>query len=421
MTSTAFIEKNTSSPVASHRDGWVSMLLLCLALLLRFGKAIPMQSFDLYGDMVHYNHAAVFLLTRHVYSYWSYGPAAQVTPGYPLFLAFFYWLAGFFNHSHTTQLHFAILGQAFLSALSIYILYRISRFYLSIRMSALAGLLFLTYPPAIWSATLLLTETLYVFSLLLFVWLFLWAVRRRTWGWWFAAGLALGWCTLVRPTLFPLLVAPLLLLFHKTARSTIKQTLIGFILYVCGFLIFLVPWWIRNWVAFHQIILTDKDAGNPLLFGTTPHFATDTTLGVGLSSEQQEALAIERMKALFVHHPGFAIQWYTIDKLGLLFGTPWYIGSSVSGGLLHQLFGIWLNFHLVWVILGLIGLISGIKKPGFWWISLLVLFMIVVQLPFIPINRYVFPIMPFLFLGVGQTLSWLHKKWRLRAHFTKPT
>jgi len=56
---------------------------------------------------------------------------------------------------------------------------------------------------------------------------------------------------------------------------------------------------------------------------------------------------------------------------------------------------------LAWVILGAIGLLLGAWRPMLRWISALALFLIVAQLPFIPINRYMFPTMPLMFIGVA--------------------
>jgi hypothetical protein len=163
-----------------------------------------------------------------------------------------------------------------------------------------------------------------------------------------------------------------------------------------GFLIPMVPWWIRNWVVFHRLLLTDTDVGNPLLFGSDPHFAVDTNLGRGLSSTQQEHLAITRALHGFSTHPLSELKWYTLDKLVLLFGRPW-LGRDA----------LFLHLQPALVIVGALGLLLLLRKPGLRVVSWLVIYLLVTQLPFLPIPRYAFPMMPFFFIGLFALLQFL--------------
>lgn len=387
----------------NRREWQTSIALVAIALvfhlyfILRSWKT-PVQ---LFGDAVHYDHAAVYLLLEHVYSYWSYGPAAQVTPGYPLFLAFAYALTHLTSHNHQVEMHVAQTLQHLLAVGTVFVLYRIMRYVLPRWASVTGTLLWMIYPTVNWAADQLLTETLYIATLLTFTWTFLIALRRSTFWYYVLAGLMLGLTTLVRPTILPLIFAPLILLLSREYRTQIASLLVNWVGYVGVFVLVMLPWWIRNLVTMHQFILTDQDMGNPLLFGSDPNFQVDTNLASGLTSTQQEQLAIHRIVQGFSHEPFFYLKWYTIDKLGLLFGTPWFTSHlSANAGPLTTVTYYFAQFHLVWVILGAIGLVIGIWKPYLRWLTALTLFMIVVQLPFIPINRYVFPVMPYLFVGV---------------------
>ncbi|GEO26920.1 hypothetical protein AAC03nite_27050 [Alicyclobacillus acidoterrestris] len=394
-----------------HRRAWLTdVILVAVALVfqLYFISRAWKIHVNLFGDAVYYDHSATLLLLKHVYSYWSYGPAAQVTPGYPFFLAFAYALTHLTSFHHQIEMHVVQSFQHLLIVGQVYLLYRIMRYILPNWASVVGAVLWMIYPPVNWAADQLLTETLYVTTLLAFTWTFLIALRKMTFWYYVLAGATLGITTLVRPTVLPLVFAPLLLLFSREYRVKIVQFLRNWAGYLGTFILCMLPWWIRNVVTMHQFILTDTDMGNPLLFGSDPNFEQDTHLADGLSPTQQEQLAIHRIIQGFTHEPFIYLKWYTVDKLGLLFGTPWFSAHpGVHADMLTKVTYYFAQAHLVWVIAGVIGLILGIWKPYLRWLSALVLFLIVVQLPFIPINRYVYPVMPYLFVGVMYFVIWL--------------
>lgn len=373
--------------------------MIALLFHLFFAWQLWQYPIHLYGDAVHYDHAAVVLLLKHVYTYWSWGPAAQVTPGYPIFLEGSYWLTLISTHNHQVQMHVATTIQHILAAFTVFFLYRLMRIGLPRYASLVGATLWLIYPPATSAADQLLTETLYIFFLVLFAWIFVVSVRQPSLVRFMLSGLLLALTTLVRPSVMPLVIAPLLLVLQARFRGqSLRQLAIYFSGYLGVFILCMLPWWIRNVRVMHRLILTDDDMANPLLYGSDPNFANDPNLAQGLNPHQQEALAIHRMMAGFEHQPLLYLKWYTWDKLGLLFGTPWFTKFQGTPSIV----AVYANTHLFWVIVGTIGLVFvSIRKRPLWWVSALVLFLVVVQLPFIPINRYALPMMPFLFVGVA--------------------
>ncbi|WAH38830.1 glycosyltransferase family 39 protein [Alicyclobacillus dauci] len=389
-----------------RRDFVASITLVIIATLyhLYFARDFWRYPIHLGGDAVHYDHSAVVLLLKHVYTYWSWGPAAQVTPGYPLFLEFAYWITLITSHNHQVQMHVATTIQHLLAAATVFGLYRIMRYFLPIWASFVGAVLWLIYPPATWAADQLLTETLYVFFLVWFTWSFLFALQNRSFWRFVLAGVMLALTTLVRPSIMPLVVAPLVLLLERQDwpnREALRTKLTNWLGYLAAFIVCMLPWWVRNVRVMHHFTLTDDDMGNPLLFGSDPNFQHDTNLASGLTPGQQEQLAIHRIIEGFTQHPLVYLKWYTIDKLGLLFGTPWYMSTpGYDPTILTRITFGYAQIHLVWVILGAVGLILGFWRPRMRWVSAMAVFLVVVQLPFIPINRYVFPNMPFMFIGV---------------------
>ncbi len=371
-------------------------LLFLIAGILQWRTFCSAVYVPLTGDMVHYNYGADMLLQRHIFAYWGPQPTTQVTPGYPLFLAACKWLASFTPLHGQGGLRFVVLVQGALTAMLSILVFEIARRLTTLVWSAVAALLWTLYPPAVISSRTILTEPLYVFLLCAFVLLVLEAMQKRSARWWLYAGLALGACTLVRPTPFPLVVgaAVYLLVELRNRRETLRGLFVKWGLYSLGFLAFLAPWWIRNWVDFHRLILTSDDLGNPLLFGSYPDWETRGDMVRGLTAAQQKALAIHHIVEGFSQQPLVYLKWYTVDKLVEMFGQPWYPAAG------HLQW--WVHFHVLWVVLGAVGFLVSLSLARVRWVGLIALYFVVVQLAFIPLPRYVYPVMPFLFIGVGM-------------------
>jgi 4-amino-4-deoxy-L-arabinose transferase-like glycosyltransferase len=390
-----------------RRDLTIGLILVLISLVFRLCYVARIHWVTIYGDMVHYDHAAQVIINRHVFSFWGYQPDAFVTPGYPLFLALCYRVALLVSSSHQVGMKAAILAQAVLSAATAMFFYWTSRRMLNRVFAVMVTLLWIFYLPAVVSIGYLLTETLYVFFLLMFVWLFVLSMERRTWYHWLLTGVVLAFCGLVRPTVFPLAIAAAIYLLWqwRKGEATLVQAAIEYAAYAGGFIITMLPWWIRNYAVFHKVVLSDTEVGNPLLFGSDPYFRSGPLLGHGLNQVQQKELAIHRIVEGFTHHFGEYLQWYTIGKLGILFGRPWY---PPFGAHPNPVLWLWVHMHVLFVILGVIGILIGLSYPKARFVSLVALFLIVIQLPFIPVNRYGFPVMPFFFLGTGILLYWFY-------------
>ena len=378
-------------------DGWIGLQLIVLAYHIRFVAVASLSKINLTGDMVHYDHAATTLLSLHRFTYWNTAPSAQVTPGYPLFLELMYVLTPYSGHAG--QVMYGLFGQAALSAVVAGVLYFISRRGMGPLAAAAVGLIWAYYPPAVWSVRLLLTETLFTFMLIVYLAAWLGSIQRFGRNEWLLTGLLLGGTALVRPTVMPLVAVPLGLWLWQRLRPAekLRPWLQAFTWQAVGFVVVMIPWWVRNLLTLHRLILASEDAGNPLLYGSDPRFPNGPDLGAGLTAPAQTALAVHRIVNGFLHHPWIYLKWYTFDKLQLLFRQPWYPTGASGGVLLHA--------HLVWVVLGAMGLLLCALDPYMRWVMWLAAFLVLVQLPFIPISRYVFPVMPLFLVGVGWLLQ----------------
>ncbi|GMA52138.1 hypothetical protein GCM10025857_34950 [Alicyclobacillus contaminans] len=358
------------------------------------------------GDMVYYNHAANLLLQKHVLTYWSTAPAAQVMPGYPLFVALCKWFAGHvyprYGEYGLPGLRFTVLVQCVISVCTSLVLYRVARRLCRPLFAGIATLVWTLYLPQVVASTMVLTETLYILLFWCFV-LAVWrAVERPTMWRWAVSGLLLGLSVLVRPTPLPVMagLALYMVLQVRVGRWRWMDAIRHFGAALGALVLCLVPWWIRNLVTLHRLILTSDDAGNPLLFGSVPSWAHYPTPTSGFTAQQQEAQAIRNIEQGFHDHPLGYLKWYTIDKLWLMFSSPWY---GESGALLW-----WVHLHGLWVCLGVIGLAwAAVRRVGARWFAVLLVVLVGLQLPFIPLPRYVLPVMPGIFVGVGLLLQQL--------------
>ena len=230
------------SPVRRH---WPLALLLvaCLSLWVQWTTVRETLPTNAGGpDAGSYVSYAYNLREFGVYSRsrtWEGKVATPVAdavspPGYPLFLAAF--MRGAPDYPF---MHRVIVAQAGLGVLT-----TLFAFLLALRVAGTAsacavGALTAISPHLIGITTSLLTESLFTCTLLLSAWLLVRALQGGTWRRWALAGLAIGACCLVRPTLqlLPFLALALVVLLPR-GRPWRKQTAIA----VGACCLLLLPW-----------------------------------------------------------------------------------------------------------------------------------------------------------------------------------
>ncbi|MBX6353368.1 MAG: glycosyltransferase family 39 protein [Thermoflavifilum sp.] len=387
-----------ASPIRPARQLDVgAVVILVIALITRLWFAYRHPTYSLWGDdMRHYDHLARMILTRHIYAYWGDIPDAFVTPGFPLFLAFCYWLASHISPSSLVGLHVTYLVQAVVATAGCVGLYMAARRWLGRLPALVTALLWCAYYPAVWATSLPLTECLYVSLLLLFLWAWTAACSTGQPGLWFSAGVLLALTTLVRPVTLPFVVVTAFTAWWLERSASQRRAWRSALIHVVGFILCMLPWWIRNAVVLHRLLLTDDDSANPLLFGSFP----DMRVPAGFQPPaDQKALAIHRIVEGFTQQPGLYLRWYTVGKIDWLYAQPW-----VPQGMPAWLHAFTQAEHWVILVLGAIGIVVGLFRRRIRWWSVLALFLVLVQLPFLPLARYAFPTMPLFCLGVGIAL-----------------
>lgn len=353
---------------------------------------------DLYGDMLRYDVMAQHIVKSGYLGFGSV-PDAFVTPGYPLFVAFCYALEGFVHGakalSHTRLVHEFYLIQQLLSLISLVLVYHIGTQLKNRMVGLAAAILSLFYLQNAFIGLMLLTEALFMPLLLATLSMYISAQQSGLLWRYALAGILLGLTTLVRPTVLPLLVVLILLdLWHRHSqeqlarsfRSDWQRSFWQAALATAGALtLTLIPWWIRNEVDFHHFILLSTEAGNPLLAGADPYFRVPINTLIQSSRalhESQQTFAIHYALTGFREHFLLFVGWYLFGKLPYLLWTPW----------LYQYLPSFVLFHRVVVILGALSMLLLLAQPYARVIAWSVLVLLLIQMVFLPITRYGYPI-----------------------------
>ena len=183
----------------------------------------------------------------------------RVGPAYEFFLAGVYAL---FGHRYEA----AWILQAFLHALTAYLLYLIARRVFpeeGRKIGLIAAALFGLHPDLIEISALLMTETFYLFLIVLALW---WFVRvsedPRAWRYTLFLSFSLALAVLSRPPV--LLFIPVILWLYAARRQYARGAA-----FLTLLIAFLAPWSIRNFAVYRQFIPTTLVGEYNLWVGNT--------------------------------------------------------------------------------------------------------------------------------------------------------
>ncbi|MCC3373018.1 glycosyltransferase family 39 protein [Cohnella sp. REN36] len=360
------------------------------------------------GDEIGYDKMVKQLLYEGIYGYTPYSYShvsnAFTTPGYPLFIAVFYWIFGF-NEAYIPIEPIRIF-QAILSVGSALILYNISLPIIKNKhISLFVMILMLFHPSFIYSSSFLLTETLYTFVFLLFI-LFLtlsYNGSRFNHLFHFISGFAFAICVLIRPAIFPFILVYCLYLLILN-KNELRKTLRTLLLLLLGFGIVMSPWIVRNYVSLGKFVMLAEQGGNPLLWGTYP-FNAAPKIDVSQDPAMMKTMAMERIKSGFTKQPLLYASWYTWGKSWYLIKAIWPGNNQVANEPTIRL------LHYIVVFMGFLGMIVmsiQYKTKEICTPALLGFISFVAYLPFAPTPRYFFSAIPICMLGMGYLFVFIY-------------
>lgn len=230
-------------------------IIVLAAAVLRLGwvlysPALPAQ------DFADYLRLAFNLVDGLGYQ-GTAGATAFRPPGYPLFLAGVFWLFG-------KSLLAAKLANVALGVGTVYLAYVLTRQVFNVQMGLVTAVLVACMPSLILYTSLLATENLATFLLLLSMVLFIAGAQREKLWLFLLSGLSFGLTALTRANFLPLVgLLGLALLLMRQNRYQ-KVVLFGLTL-ACGVALVLGPWIARNQRQFGHFIPATTNGGFNLL------------------------------------------------------------------------------------------------------------------------------------------------------------
>jgi 4-amino-4-deoxy-L-arabinose transferase-like glycosyltransferase len=372
-------------------------VIMAVALILRLHYVLEAEYPPLEWDQLEYTKTAVQLLDKGIYAYRDTVPNSLVTPGFPLFLVAIFKLTG--HESLESAFMVVRVLNCFIALGAIGFLFLIGKRLFHPLTGLIASGFAAVYPSYVWSTSLILTEVpfLTVFTALIYVQVRMIQDNKRKDHLWM--GLLLGLCVLIRPNVLPLGLIPYLLLWGKTKKIDVTYAWYAAVAFVC----IMMPWWIRNWLTFHQFIFIAKgEAGNPFLGGTDPYFR-DSIDWDHIDKDHQFAEGMKRIRDGLITEPRLWLKWMTIGKLQVFFKTMW-VGPypfSVPAWYMSMM----THLHTFVITAGSIAMMTFIRNQAVQYLAAAFLVILGVHMVFIPVNRYVYAMLPFLMLASAHVMT----------------
>ena len=270
-----------------HNRLWITGLLFFIALgiELLYIKSYSVSYFISPDGLNYSNIAENFLQGKGLVNTANFAEGADhvarvvaqtreyvVGPVYPLLLALVYGMVGFKSYGMVIIVLHAVLGAA-----SAVLAYKTGELLFGKGYAWIPYGLTLGYPLFAFWGMYVLTETTYVFTITLFLYLLaLYAQegKRPKIITLLLLGAAIGISNLVRPLL--LLYFPVLgfwiLWIH---RWRLKTALRDFAIIVMMTVVVMSPWWIRNGIKYHQFIAVSNYGSYEFYLGNNPLTVTD--------------------------------------------------------------------------------------------------------------------------------------------------
>ncbi|MCX7841844.1 MAG: glycosyltransferase family 39 protein [Clostridia bacterium] len=372
------------------------LLLFAVALYVRLKFVFGINHPPLLTDAFNYDAMTRQFLEKGFLGYMSQKPNAYITPGYPLFLAAIYSIFGYMPSSPLLQVR---IVQSVLGSLTCIIVYLTGRRLKSKATGLIAGSSYALYPTFAWSCTLILTEVLFNFLFLIYVYLQVRILENKSRVESFFCGLVFAAAVLVRPVIFPLLAVPFAYQYFIASKND-KRIIRIFLYALAGVVLLMAPWWIRNIVVLNKFILLATQTGNPLIAGTFPYFANIDLSRYNVSDQFAEGIRL--IIKGFATQPLLYLKWFTVGKWNFIFGYPWYYAPAEF----TFLKSVWF-LHYVVIVLGWLGVLFSLIKNRLRVIALFALMLTCLQLLFVPEARYAYSIIPLLMLLMGNVVDFL--------------
>lgn len=319
----------------------IATLIVLLAFCIRATYLVSAKvEYPIRGDVNQYVLYAWNLTHRGVFSTAlpdapDAAPDSYRGPGYPLMLALTMRLAGHselplrpgpnglmvLGYDTDTWMWLALAAQAILGTFTVFVTMLLARFWLSRNLTLAAGLMVALWPHLVTFTGVLLSETLFGFTVVLSLWLLFRAERKRCALTMAFAGASFGAAYLVNPVigLFPVIIAAMLAIRGSRRFGAIL---------LLTFMVFPVGWGLRNAGLTGSESMTGR-AADTFVIGSWPQFYDaynsrfDNEISariMALENEEQTTFANEPMRGLtmmgerMMTDPAYYARWYLLTK-----------------------------------------------------------------------------------------------------------
>lgn len=231
-----------------HLNLYVIAIVLLAVVLRVYG--VVCHPAEPTSDAADYHRLATRLVQQHNYVSREGAPTAWRPPAYPFFLAGIYEIGGI-------NVDRATIAQALLGALTVLVLMVLGSLITGWRQALIAGGIAAVYPAFVWLPRLLLSENLYLFLLLLSLVTIVLYLRTARLEWIVVFAILSALNTLVRGANLFVAVAiglGILIIRWKSRSLNWSQLVAPLLVLAAVFVLTLLPWTIRNYRVFHEMI-----------------------------------------------------------------------------------------------------------------------------------------------------------------------
>lgn len=224
-------------------------------------------------------------------------------------------------------------------------------------------------------------------------------------------GIVFGICVLIRPAIVPfiaVLIAGVFLYGRKNGQLRVWRTISAVVI---GFVLVMLPWWIRNFITLNKVLLLAEQSGNPLLWGSYP-FNAHPEIDISQDPAEMGKMAYHRIIEGFRDHFFVYFSWYTWGKMMFFIRDIFPSLQFITTNLWVR--SIITTLHIIGILIGWIGLLKMVtheRKNGMYMMLALLAFVsVMLYLPFVPSPRYFYPVIPLCFLGLGYLITCVYRR-----------
>lgn len=375
----------------------ILVLVFVSAIIMRFNIADTSREI-IWGDETTYHYAAENLLKYGTLTFDINGdmfngntevvPTPKLQPGYPVFIAIIYFLFG-----HSTKS--VLIVQVLLSIISLFLIFKILEL---TKIKKVFGIISLTlaviYPGLIYNIDRMLTEQVFMTLLIAFTYFFLKSLQNNNIYLLGLSAAILTCATHIRALAFPFAAIAILFLLVYGTRNK-KSIIRNIIVFIGVIILFMLPWWIRNWITFDKFILFSDAGYSPKVWGAVPYF-------IDMAATNNQSLE-NVLNSNLTPNPAVYYKWRIFGFFQYMWGDLWdehivhpfkYFRPLIA---LQQLI-------IVPCVIVIPFLLRKCRKEVL-FLSCFPIAFTLMNMPFHGLPRYVYPSIPFVIILLGVVLE----------------